>query len=298
MRPPPWEFADSPPRSISGVKLQGEKLSRHIYIDESGISQDRKILVVGGVIINPDREYDVLEQYLEALAKLYVPPEKYFPGFPLHAKDLFHGTGVWDKGTYPRERSIELLKKLVEIPAKVGLPVVWGYIKTPEFKSTNPNRKQHMHTALNQGLAFSLCLVAAEQVMRNYIDPKEYAWLFVEKNHSEKVLEVAVRTLRGQYGVDEVLVVPGAEQYLPLKRIRESAAMIGKRDSIVLQLADVCVFILRSFLEGRQGCEELFEIFSKNNASRLPKAGPEDIAGFHSMCFTDPLPKGVAQTEQ
>jgi hypothetical protein len=295
---PPWEFAVSPPRSISGVKLQGEKLSRHIYIDESGISQNNKILVVGGVIIDPDREYDALEKYLDALAKLYVPPEHYHPGFPLHTKDLFHGTDVWDKRTYPREKSIELLKALVGLPAKIGLPVVWGYIKTPEFKSTNPDRKQHMHTALNHGLAFSLCLVAAEQFMRDYIDPKEYAWLFVEKNHSEKVLEIAFRSLRGQYGSDELLTVPGAVEYLPLKRIRESAAMIGKRDSIVLQLADVCVFILRSFLEGRKGCEELFEIFSRNNAASLPKSGPDDIAGFHSMCFQDRFQKEVAQTDQ
>jgi hypothetical protein len=43
-----------------------------------------------------------------------------------------------------------------------------------------------MHTALNQGLAFSLCLVAAEQVMREYIDPNEYASLFVESNHAER----------------------------------------------------------------------------------------------------------------
>ena len=167
-----WEYADSPPRSLSGVKLQGNKLSRHIYIDESGISQNNKILVVAGVIIDPDREWNILEQYLDALAKVYVPSEHYFPGFPLHVKDLFHGTDVWDKRTYPRERSIELLKKLVEIPAKIGLPVIWGHIKTSEFKSTNPDRKQHMHTALNHGLAFSLCLVAAEQFMRNYVGPK------------------------------------------------------------------------------------------------------------------------------
>ena len=289
-----WEYADSPPRSLCGIKLQGTDLSRHIYLDESGISQDRKILVVGGVIIDPDREYNLLEQYLDALAKEYAPPEHYLPGFPLHAKDLFHGTGVWDKRTYPRERSIELLKRLVGIPALTGLPVVWGYIKTPEFQSTNPERKQHMHTALNQGLAMSLCLVAAEQFMRDYVDPKEYAWLFVEKNNSERVLEIVVRTLRGHYGTDDLLRVPGTEQYLPLQRIKESPNMIAKKDSIVLQLADVCVFILRSFLEGRQGCEELFEIFSKNNAARLPKAGPDDIAGFHSMCFHDPLPKGAA----
>ncbi len=288
-----WAHVDSPPRSLSGVKLEGTKLSRHIYLDESGISQDRKILVVGGVIIDPDREFTALEQYLDALAKVYVPSERYFPGFPLHTKDLFHGTDVWDKRTYPREKSIELLRELVGLPAKIGLPVVWGYIKTPEFKSTNPDRKQHMHTALNHGLAFSLCLVAAEQFMRNYVDPKEYAWLFVEKNHSEKVLEIAFRSLRGQYGSDELLTVPGAVEYLPLKRIRESAGMIAKRDSIVLQLADMCVFILRSFLESRKGCEELFEIFSRNTAARLPKTGPDDIAGFHSMCFTDPLPKGV-----
>jgi hypothetical protein len=293
-----WEYADSPPRSLSGVKLQGTKLSRHIYIDESGISDDRRILVVGGVIIDPDREWTLLEQYLEALARVYVPSEQYFPGFPFHTKDLFHGTGVWDKRIYPRERSIELLKELVGIPAKAGLPVVWGYIKTSEFKSTNPNRKQHLHSALNQGLAFSLCVVAAEQFMRNYVDPNEFAWLFVESNHAADVLKVGFRMLRGQYGSDALLTVPRADEYLPLKRIKESPNLIAKRDSIVLQLADMCVFILRYSLEGRKNCDELFQIFTRNNAAKLPKVGPDDIAGFHSMCFQDPLPKGVAQTDQ
>jgi hypothetical protein len=47
--------------------------------------------------------------------------------------------------------------------------------------------------------------------------------------------------------------------------------MIAKRDSIVLQLADMCAFVLRAAMEGRQGCEELFQIFTKNNAAKMPK---------------------------
>lgn len=292
-----WEYADSPPRSLSGVRLQGTKLSRHIYIDESGVSKE-KLLVVAGVIIDPDREFTVLEQYLDALAKFYVPPEHYFPGFPLHFKDLFHGTDVWDKRTYPRERSLELLNKLVGIPATTGLPMVWGYIKTSEFNAASPDRKQHLQTALNQNLAFSLCLVAAEKVMREYVVPNEYAWTFAETNYAADVLKMGLRMLRGQYGSEGLLTVPGAEEYLPLRRIKEAVNLVSKNDSIVMQLADMCAGMFRYSLEGRQGCDDLFQILTKNNAAKLPTVGPDDVAGYHSICFGDALPKEVAQTDQ
>src|SRR4051812_27304874 len=115
------------PRSVSGVKLVGDRLVRVLYLYENGTSAQKPNAVVTGVVVNADHQWKTLQTYVDKLIDEYVPLERRRNSV-FHATDLFHGSGpIFDRRNYPKERRWEALKKLVGIPAKFGVPIVYGY---------------------------------------------------------------------------------------------------------------------------------------------------------------------------
>src|SRR6267378_1788655 len=124
------------PWSLSGTALQGDKLVRLIYLDESGISAKETVTVVAGVIINADQQWKAVAQHIRGLIEKYVP-EQYQEGFSFHGKDLFHGSGrtPFDRRYYPANQAHSILKQLLHVPGKFRLPVVFGYCTKGHWRS-------------------------------------------------------------------------------------------------------------------------------------------------------------------
>src|SRR6476469_7908741 len=103
------------PCSLSGDKLDGDNMSRYVYVDESGISSNDRVTVVAGIIVNADKQLKGIEERIEGIIAQYVP-EEYQEWFSFHATDLFHGSGrIFDRRQYPREVAHEILKKLIRV---------------------------------------------------------------------------------------------------------------------------------------------------------------------------------------
>ena len=81
---------------------------RLVYLDESGISDNEPFTVVAGIIINADEQGKSVAEYLNSLLLEYVPVEHHV-GFAFHAKDVFHGSNIFNPKEYPPERRRELL---------------------------------------------------------------------------------------------------------------------------------------------------------------------------------------------
>src|SRR5439155_14762477 len=127
---------------------------RFVYLDESGISVNEPVTVVGGVIINMDSQYMAVKQRIEELIEAYVPPNHRM-GFSFHAKDLFHGSGLFDKRVCPREVSRAALKELLQMPAQFQVPIVCGYVRkrsTP--RDMMSKQDQRREPSKNQAMAF------------------------------------------------------------------------------------------------------------------------------------------------
>src|SRR5262245_48790358 len=111
--------------SLSGHPLKGWKPVKQVYLDEAGIGslKDEPVLVVVGVMVDPDQNWRLIESRLRALARQHFPGlHDYF--FRFHAKDVFHGTGLFPRSSWPREKRWDLLKQLVSLPAEIHLPVI------------------------------------------------------------------------------------------------------------------------------------------------------------------------------
>ncbi len=68
---PYWQLTEERPRSISGVRLDGEKLVRFVYLDESGISINEAVTVVAGVIVDADKQWKAVEKGIDDRRRLY-----------------------------------------------------------------------------------------------------------------------------------------------------------------------------------------------------------------------------------
>src|SRR5262249_51248901 len=164
------------PCSLSGVKLDGNSIVRLVYLDESGISVNESVTVVAGVIIDPDKQWKLVAEYLNSLLLEYVPVEHHV-GFAFHAKELFHGSKRFDPAHYPADRRRELLRKLVEIPARFRLPTVYGYsdkIPLQNWLRMYPTKKQQRDMrAIHHAMTYSYCTVAVERYMREIAGSEE-----------------------------------------------------------------------------------------------------------------------------
>src|SRR5262245_40018242 len=116
----------------------GRRLMRVTYLDEAGTANKahEPYLVVAGVIVDPDRDYAGIDAALRRLGDRCFPDGEGLPegtavfGKPLvfHAKDAWHGSGIFPRLTWPLAKRMEVLRELSEIPWKFGLAVVYGAV--------------------------------------------------------------------------------------------------------------------------------------------------------------------------
>jgi Protein of unknown function (DUF3800) len=280
--PASWEIFPGRPRSLSGVKIEQDRLVRFIYVDETGISINESITLVAGVIIDADKQWKDVEKAIADLVDEYVP-EEHRDGFVFHAKDLYSGAKVFDRSKYPIERAFEALRKLVSIPGRMRLPVVYGFIKK-DPSTAKTRRQRRLEAASNHSYAFSLCMIAAELYMKDYADPSEIATVIAENNtETRDIIKSFHALLRGQHrsGLSSSIFA-FLSQYggdcLPIKRIIDTVHFADKNEAILLQLADACALIIRYFLEGKPNAEQFFDALTGGETEVI--YGRDDPAGY------------------
>jgi len=299
---PTWEISKERPRSISGVKLDGTKLVKYAYMDESGISAMERTAVVAGIIVDADKQWILVEKYLSDLAALVVPEDQR-DGFIFHATDLFHKHSAID----PRI-SHQVLKAILAIPSKFHLTVVFGFIRKPPSPPLPRDAKNFQRLRRKQAsdeaethhsIAFSECAIGVESFMRRDVSENEIATLVAENNtHTQKAIKAAYNVMKGQSTADPVeqatldflnKMHPG---YLPFKKIKDTVHLVQKHEASLLQVADACALILRYSLEQRSDAEPFIRMLSSNQPEKVTMNGhflePDIAGGFNVLTFSRP----------
>lgn len=236
-------------QSLSGNALEGETVTRFVYLDESGISNPKHepFLIVAGVIVDADRQLKALERSIERIADRKIPAQ-HRDGFFFHAKDLFAGEGpVFGKtaALFTLEERLKIADELAALPRKLGLPVTFGIIERAKWPATfdgssmTPKEKvagEHLS-------AFMTCAIDVEVWMRKNA-PNEVTMLIVEDNKEMKVrMKETQNAFRRKDIVDKL--GDGQRQYFPFKKIKTSPLFEAKEDSVALQLADFCAYVIK-----------------------------------------------------
>jgi len=238
------------------------------------------------VIINADKQWEIVEKRVEELIAKYVLAENQ-DRFVFHATELFHGSGkvFGDRQKYPLKRSRQALKELVGIPAQLGLPIICGYVKK-RFVARLSKRGRRHEAAKNQMLAFSLCAIGAETYMRDRADSLEIATLVAENNNdTRRAVKSMHDLLRGRDPLPSAnyegmfsLFSEIAPNSLPIRRIKDTVYFAEKDDAILLQIADACAFILRYFHEKKPHIDEFLDALT--NCNRTVLGSPDTLGGY------------------
>lgn len=272
------------PRSMSGAPLDiwGRRV-RLAYLDEAGVGniQEDPYLVVAGIILNGDQDWRPLQRYIKGLRRKYLPSEDQ-DLFIFHAKDILHGTGYFKKDRttkWPRQKRLEILLDFADIPRRFRLPVVQECIDRVAigkwFQAGHQRRLRPRHGLQGRGVqifptsreplpartvanlihasAFVSCAARIDLWMKAHA-PNEIAMIVAEKPGK---IEEGLRMFHQGYASDELY------QYNPrafsTDRIIDTIAFAGKNELILLQIADVCAFVIKRRLAGKEDVKEAFE---------------------------------------
>jgi hypothetical protein len=240
---------------------------RIAYLDESGRSRHEPIIVVAGVIVHGDRSYRKIEEALDKVVEEEIP-ESDREGFVLHANHLFHGNNYFDKGKWPRERRFPVLERLARLPAAFGLPIVFGsLIKAPYRAEVAhgladlPDRQREEDTDIGEHMSVMAQAEIQIELQMHEFPRDEICMLVAEDtDRIKRAVKDSHTFLRDPKRIagTEFAGFPG----LPLRKIVDTPHFASKTDSKLLQLADMCAFLIMRRLTRQETSQPFFEVIA------------------------------------
>lgn len=257
---------DGGPLAFGGGPLCGSNIVRVAYLDEAGISNaaEEPYCVVGGVLVNADQQWKAVEQRLAEIADEYTP-QRTKGTFAFHAKDIWHGSKLFDRNSvdWPRDKRMQLLRDLCAVPAKFGLPVVIGFTVREKLAKEMPGLSRKDLAINAQVYAALRCTIQIEMYMQRAAADGEVAMLIYEDNQTCRTL---IRKTHNFLRIVDISPVLSDEikPFFPMRRVVDTAHFADKTDTSLIQLADVCAFVMKGRLIKPQENDELFEpLFSQ-----------------------------------
>lgn len=228
-----------------------------VYLDESGIGDIRveRYVVVAGVIVEA-HQYEAVQQKIEAVRDKYVP-EKYRKGFVFHATDLFQGSQKRiSRDEFPTEQRHNALEDLISIVEKMNLPVALAHHDREVVCKDRPEMSTREAVAFTQGIAATSCLLLVESYAQRHSHPSTNVLITYENNHQARELVKEMhKMLQDPTNLAKVTDpedLARLTKVIPLKRVIDSARFAEKSEEPLLQLADVCAYIIKRRLMRRE----------------------------------------------
>lgn len=238
--------------ALGGAPLQGDRLVRLAYFDESGMSSKTQEpwVVVGGALVHGDHQLTKLELALEAIVNEHIP-EGDRDNFVLHAGEIYGGYGKYfDKKRNPEwedwERRAAILDDLAKVADKANVQIVfagvekerWGPPKFTYGPNERPNLLTEMHVT-----AFVVCAVEVELWLRQHAR-QEHCMMIVEDNKESRSLISSTQRFYQDRKLTQALT-EDQRKLFPLRKIKEDPAFQKKRAHHPLVLADFISFTVK-----------------------------------------------------
>jgi hypothetical protein len=175
--------------------------------------------------------------------------------------DIWHGRRDFDREKYAPETRREILKRLAAIPNQCSLLIVFGFIGP--LKPANEEAAKHdqfMKIHSKPMIAFTNALLAAEAWLRQHASD-EAAMVIHEDTDNAGGLRNSQDYIRSQEFANNVAAV-APSNFLSLRRIKNELLFTSKRGTRLLQIADLCAFVMRRRLSGKSDPDGLFELLA------------------------------------
>lgn len=212
------------------------------YVDDSARNMKKKTkFQVLTALVMKDEHFRFTEAVLGMSASLLIPEEKINSFEEFKACELYGGYGVFE--TIPQDRRFRAIGELLRRVFHEKMPVVYGVVdidklKTELYGSANP-----------LDIAFRICAKGIEKCIKE-IDPDQFA-LIISDDYQEKdiknTLRKSFRELRKQVRPPEFM--PGGKSPDTLWHIHDEMYFGDSKQSIGLQMADLCCFFIGKHIE-------------------------------------------------
>ncbi len=242
------------PYALGGARLEGARLVRQAFCDES-YSRQGPWFVVAGPVVHADSQTVRVETHIESLVAKHIPePDR--RGFVFHSADIWNNNNYFrDREKWPRDKCWDILWDLAQMPALFDLPIVIGLKRKAQVKEAVTLHAPHLderaartaHDVTTHGVAFVDYTHIIERTMRD-LWPDEVAELVAENRREvEESLLGVHHMLKTDPRIEEWAVTP---THFPLTHIRGGIKFSAKRDEPILQIADLCAYVTLAVLEG------------------------------------------------
>ena len=115
--------------------------------------------------------------------------------------------------------------------------------------------------------------------MRKCADPSEVATIIAEDNTvTKKTVKLMHDAFRGIHPEATEFVKRRAEHlrlapdFFPLRKLKDTVHFAEKRGAILLQVADACAWMIRSYLEGKPSADEFYSALVPSGPQRIKEA--------------------------
>lgn len=243
--------------SLTGHKLRGERMTKLVYLDETGTNKKDPFLVVAGVVVDPDKDLSALEQGLKNIILELIPEplflsESMTKGFSFHAVDYMNGGKAYEsykkEGGWTFEQGYAVAEAIVDVVEKTNSAVALGVARKSELDDIG---KAEYHS-----IALARAACGIERYMLGKF-PGENCILIAE-NHDQhrEALKDMVRIITNPlYSIRSGLGT-GA---FPLLTIRDTVHFVTKTESFGCQVADTVCYIIKKSIDGDERYSALSE---------------------------------------
>jgi Protein of unknown function (DUF3800) len=232
---------------LSKPALDRSKCVRLAYLDEAGISdvQQEPYLVVAGVILNGDQDWQPIERHLKSISRRHLPEDDR-DGFIFHAKDIWHGAKYFDRRIWLRQKRMEILRELAEIPRRFHLPIVVGAVHRPSLAENMREKMPQVPPKSVDVWAHTEAYVQAIIEIDSWMGrraPSEVVMVVAEDTPQVKMPLKAIHL--GMRHDDDTYYTERGFSVVSTRHVIDTVHFAEKADSSILQVADTCAFIIK-----------------------------------------------------
>lgn len=228
------------------------------YLDDSGTTEHSQFVMFGAVIIPHGMFGSVENLHCAAIQQFFSRDEIEDRFQEFHSSALFNGAEPFND--IPQEKRFDAIRVLLTAVQVEGLPYIYAAVDRKKLKESP------VATADARDMAFRLCVLGVEEWARSMhpqrngtiqLDFKDLC-LFVVDDTTDNALK---KQLRSSYRALRV-----AHPYIPPHKHRlwhahDDLYFGDSRESIGIQMADVCNYFMWRHLVQKEGGEEFYDAF-------------------------------------
>lgn len=251
-----------------------ERVFVHLaYLDDAGTDKHSPVVMFGAVIFHGDRFGSVEMMHSNAIQQLF-PVEEIDDKFKeFHASELWDGSGPFE-GIAEAKR-LNAIRVLLTSFLTDNLSYIYAGIDRQKLA------KSSLGSANPADVAFRMCLLGTEDWARAQhpnisggisINHKDLC-LFIVDDTEDKPLKQQLRRSYRDLRISRPYIPPHANR---MWHAHDDLYFGDSRDSVGIQMADLCNYFMWRNLLKKPGGEEFYEMFASKSHCAKPKPEWDD----------------------